>query len=147
MSSYSSSPTYSEGSYDFPGSLKPQRKEHNAAKYKTKACRLYQKGNCAYEDRCIFSHGDDAAEMVVDGRSSLHCPRRVKSDSLLLGDEPDVASDMASNSGSFVPSCPPPSYEAAVLTDMCASSSLTQLYPPRYRYDPYSLKGFCAEPY
>eukprot|EP00796_Vickermania_ingenoplastis_P005964 gene5964-4273_t len=111
------------------------------SKYKTKICRHYQFGSCPFEDRCAFSHGDDASPEMSPEASPRH-PRRVKSESTMISDEHDHQSESTSNSDTS-PIPPPPAYEVATLTD-CMMETLLY-YPSRFRYDPYSYDGIRVE--
>eukprot|EP00796_Vickermania_ingenoplastis_P005966 gene5966-4275_t len=139
------SPAFSDGSFDFSNSTK-RRAKIDYSKYKTKICRHYQLGSCPFEDRCAFSHGDDASPEMSPEASPRH-PRRVKSESTMISDEHDSPSDNTSNCEVYVPP-PPPAYEVAVMEEM-RMSEYTMMpataYPSRYRYDPYSYSGIRVE--
>lgn len=83
--------------------------------------------------------------MSPEATSPTKFSHRVKSESLLLSDEQEVASDATSNYEPFIQP-PPPSYEVAVMDKMYSPTRIAPLYFPRYRHDPYNARGICFEP-
>lgn len=135
-------------------------------KYKTRLCRHFLRGKpCPFRERCVFAHAEEVEKLgqMKEAAWTLASPLDFKARSYTPETESLTGEDggnSADSTGDFrvrspsdtakaeVDMPPPPSYEAALVTEEGVTAPedfLPPTYPRRYRFNPYSKQGITYE--